>query len=77
MDFFLSGTNVAKAIMPNIAPDIPVLVHSMNPADASKMVKALSKAGFSVTRLPMSEMTGENLRKWLEEVRECWVDRNE
>lgn len=77
MDFFLSGTNVAKSIMSNITPDIPVLVHSMNPADAPKMVKALSKAGFSVTRLPMSVMTAENLREWIEEVRECWADRNE
>jgi len=77
MDFFLSGSNVAKAIMANITPDIPVLVHSMNPADAPKMIKALSKAGFRVTRLPMSVMTEENLAEWLEEVRECWVDRDE
>jgi hypothetical protein len=77
MDFFLSGTNVAKAIMANISPAIPVLVHSMNPADAPKMVQALSRAGFSVTRLPMSFMTQENLWGWIEEVRDCWADGNE
>ena len=77
MDFFLSGTNVTKAIMATISPEIPILVHSMNPAEAPRMVLALRKAGFSVTRLPMSAMTQENLREWIEEVRECWADRNE
>ena len=77
MDFFLSGTNVVKAVMTNISPDIPILVHSMNPADAPKMVQALSKSGFSVTLLPMSEMTEETLSEWIKEVREFRADRNE
>lgn len=68
---------IAKSIMANITPDTPILVHSMNPSEAPNMVKALSKAGFSVTRLPMSVMTEKNFGDWLEEVRECWVDRNE
>jgi CheY-like chemotaxis protein len=75
-DFFLDGTIVAKTIMANVPPNTPIIVHSMNPADAPKMVLALSKSGFSVTRLPMSEMTKESFCEWLEEAREMWADRS-
>jgi len=76
MDFFLSGSNVVKTIIANVSPDTPVLVHSMNPSDAPKMVVALSRSGFSVTRLPMIVMTQECLIEWLDEVRESWADRS-
>lgn len=76
MDFFLSGTNVTKVIMANISPDVPIMVHSVNQAAAPRMVKALSKAGFSVTRLPMTEMSEEKLGAWLDGVRECWDDQD-
>ncbi|MBK5275610.1 MAG: hypothetical protein JJE30_11230 [Desulfuromonadales bacterium] len=76
MDFFLSGTNVVKSIIENVSPDTPVLVHSMNPSDAPKMVTALTKSGFSVTRLPMRVMTEEGFSEWLEDVRESWEDRS-
>jgi len=75
MDFFLSGTNVVKTIIANVPPNTPVLVHSMNPSDAPKMVTALTKSGFSVTRLPMRVLTEQSFIKWLEEVRETWADR--
>ena len=76
-DFFLSGTNVVEWIIALVRPDIPVLVHSMNPADAPLMVKRLNKAGFSVTRMPMSELTEQQFAEWLGEVRECWAERGE
>lgn len=75
MDFFLSGTNVVKTIITNVPNDTPVLVHSMNPEDAPKMVQALTKSGFSVTRLPMVVMTKLDLNVWIEEVRESWENR--
>jgi CheY-like chemotaxis protein len=75
MDFFLSGTNVVKSIIANVPNDTPVLVHSMNPEDAPKMVLALTKSGFSVTRLPMVVMTKSDLNVWIEEVRENWEDK--
>ncbi len=75
MDFFLSGSNVMRTIIANVPSDTPVLVHSMIPADAPKMIMALTKSGFSVTRLPMCVLTNENFSQWLEEVREVWADR--
>jgi CheY-like chemotaxis protein len=75
MDFFLSGTNVVKTIIANVTPSTPVLVHSMNPSDAPKMVIALTKSGFSVTRIPMRVLTEEGFKAWLDEVRETWADR--
>lgn len=75
MDFFLSGSNVVKSIITNVPNNTPVLVHSMNPADAPKMVQALTKAGFSVTRLPMVLMTKSGLIEWLQEVRESWDEK--
>jgi len=74
-DFFLSGSNVVKTIITCISPDIPILVHSMNPGCAPSMVKALEKTGFSVTRLPMIELNRENFNEWLGEVRDVWSDR--
>lgn len=75
MDFFLSGTNVVKTIISNVPNDTPVLVHSMNPEDAPKMVQALTKSGFCVIRLPMTILTKAGLNDWLQEVRESWEER--
>lgn len=75
-DFFLSGSTVVKTIITSISPDTPILVHSMNPGCAPLMVKTLEKTGFSVTRLPMREMTWENFNEWLDEVREMWDSRS-
>ena len=74
-DFKLDGTVVSKEIMALVPSDTPILIHSMNPADAPKMELALSKSGFSVTRIPMSEMTEEKFQEWLEETREMWDAR--
>ena len=69
-DFMLDGTIVSKEIMAHVPNDTPILIHSMNPADGHKMEIALNKSGFSVTRIPMVEMTEEKFHDWLEEVRE-------
>ena len=45
--------------MGGIPSDTPILIHSMNPADVPRMDLALSKSGFSVTRIPITEMTEE------------------
>jgi CheY-like chemotaxis protein len=79
-DFFMSGTTVVKrlieAIHPGLRPELPILVHSMNPADAPLMVKHLETAGFPVRRMPMAAMTNDYFQAWLDEVRECWEDRS-
>jgi hypothetical protein len=77
MDEFLAGSDVVKSITTQVSTDIPVLVHSMNPVDAPKMVRELEKKGFSVTRIPTNSMTEDNLGEWLEEVRESWEDNHE
>jgi len=75
-DFALDGTIVSKTIMAHVPSDTPILIHSMNPADAPKMELALNKSGFSVTRIPMAEMTEEKFCEWLEEAREMWEGRS-
>ena len=74
-DFALDGTIVSKTIMAHVPSDTPILIHSMNPADAPKMELALNKSGFRVTRIPMTEMTEEKFCAWLEEAREMWESR--
>lgn len=78
-DFLMSGSTVVsrliEAVPPALRPDIPVLVHSMNPADAPRMVMRLTSAGFPVSRMPMSAMTKQYFLRWLDEVRDCWDDR--
>lgn len=69
-DANISGSVVIRAIMQFIAPNVPVMIHSMNPGKAITMGTALEKSGFSVTRISMSEMSRTAFMEWLEEVRE-------
>ena len=73
-DSQLSGMNVVGAIVQYVPRNVPVLVHSMNLSEAPTMVKKLTGSGFSVTRIPMWEMTTEKLLKWLEEECEIYDD---
>ena len=66
----LSGSIVVVKVMQHIRPNIPILVHSMNPGKAESMKKALEASRFSVTRMPMGEMSKDTFLEWLEEVRE-------
>lgn len=70
-DAQLSGMNVVDAIVQYVPRNVPILVHSMNLSEAPTMVKKLTGSGFSVTRIPMREMTAEKLMEWLKE--ECEI----
>ena len=71
----LTGLDVARRIALRIAPDIPILVHSMSWAGGSAMQQALEGAGFAVTRIRFEELTRERLLDWLEDVRAEWACR--
>ena len=45
----------------------PVLVHSMNPSGAAKMMRLLDGNGFPVTRIPMASLTAKKFRAWVDE----------
>lgn len=74
-DMELSGSTVVKWIKAMVSPDVPILVHSMNRTMSPGMVKYLEESGFSVTRIPMEDLTKEYFLSWLDYVRECWADR--
>lgn len=66
----MSGRDVALDIRHNIDRSVPILVvHSMNPR-AGSVVEQLEQAGFSVTRIPMEQLTREQFEEWLAEVRD-------
>ncbi len=73
-DLYLSGSNLVEQIVGRVPRQVPVLVHSMNPAGAQAMARRLQAFGFSVTRIPMADLTREHLAIWLEEVRDCRDD---
>jgi CheY-like chemotaxis protein len=73
----LSGSDVVNAIIANVDDSVPVLVHSMNTSRSPAMVSRLVDAGFSVTRIPMSELTMESLGEWVREARSAWQDLQE
>jgi CheY-like chemotaxis protein len=73
-DEFLSGTQVAEAIIRNISHEVPILVHSMNPTKAPVMARRLAEAGFSVTQVPMEALNREKFGEWLVGVRSFWAD---
>lgn len=70
----LSGMNVVDGIINYVSRGVPILVHSMNPSQASIMVKKLKSSGFRVTRMPMRELTREKLEGWLEDECEAYND---
>jgi len=76
-DLYLSGEQVAEAIIRYVAKNVPILVHSVNVQRAPVMVGKLEAAGFWVTRIPMDELQKEKLEAWLEDAREIWADREE
>ena len=77
MDEYLSGADVTKVIIHYVDPDVPILVHSMNPAGAHKMGSMLREAGFDVTWIAMVALDQKKLNEWVVEVRERWRDRTE
>ncbi len=71
-DRYLCGNDVVDIILQDISYNVPILVHSVNISRAPVMVSRLEKAGFWVTRIPMDELTEEDLAEWLQEVRDIW-----
>lgn len=76
-DKSLSGTNLVNIISDCISPDIPILVHSINPEGRALMTSRLDAAGFDVTVIPMEHMTKEAFKGWLREAFDLWEDSNE
>jgi len=72
----LTGLDVARRISLRIAPDVPILVHSMSWQGGSAMQQLLEAAGFAVTRIRFEELTRERLLHWLEDVRAEWQFRS-
>lgn len=73
-DLTRSGSDVSGLIARLVPRHVPVLIHSMNPSGSAGMVRRLTSAGFSVTRIPMADLTIEHMCRWLEEVRDNWDD---
>lgn len=73
-DLRLSGAGLVNAITTSIPRSAPILIHSMNEQKPFGMERSLKTAGFSVTRIRMSELTRERFHDWLQEVRENWED---
>ena len=68
----LSGRQVAERITRLINPDVPVLIHSVNPLGARMMHQLLEAHGFYVTRIPFFHLDQQRLQRWLEIVRDEW-----
>jgi CheY-like chemotaxis protein len=67
-----SGTEVAEQIIAGVARDTPILVHSMNFSEGDTMAERLSRAGFSVTRIPMRDLDQTSFLAWIDEAGEGW-----
>ena len=72
VDSQFSGTHVVQAIIKNIHPDTPVLLHSMNDIRARIMERSLESGGFYVRRIPMLALTQDRFLDWLIEVKKIW-----
>ncbi len=70
----ISGSQLVDAIITCISPDVPILVHSMNPEKSPMMVRKLSDAGFWVTKETWFDITEDSYMEWLEGVQEEWND---
>ena len=73
-DRSLDGKDIVNMIVKNISKDVPILVHSMNVTQAPVMARRLEKDGFSVTRIPMANLTKDRFQEWVREAREIWED---
>lgn len=72
-DNSLSGTDVAHALSRHFSIDIPILIHSINPARAPAIARLLDDKGFWVTRMPYDELTPSFFLEWLEEAHDIWL----
>jgi len=68
----LSGRQVVERMVRLIDPDVPVLIHSVNPLGARMMEQSLVEHGFDVTRVPFFQLDRQRLGRWLAIVWEEW-----
>ncbi|MCA8899766.1 MAG: hypothetical protein KDA53_00795 [Hyphomonas sp.] len=71
-DLTLSGSSIVSLIVRYVSSDVPVLIHSMNPAGAASMAEKLEANDFDVTVIPMQRLTRSEFDEWLENVRESF-----
>ncbi len=68
------GGDVAQTMLARTDREIPVLVHSMNPAGAAFMCELLVGAGFdNVTCIPFEDVTRRDFLEWIDRCREVAV----
>ena len=67
-DQFLSGQEVAHAIIETISRRAPILVHSVNQSQGAVLARQLQAAGFEVTKIPMNILNRETFQEWLTKV---------
>ncbi|OQX07111.1 MAG: hypothetical protein BWK76_25310 [Desulfobulbaceae bacterium A2] len=72
----LSGTDIVTHIIRHLNTDMPILIHSMNSAKASPMRTRLEQAGFPVSRIPMADMSQNQLMDWITECHEIWQENH-
>jgi len=73
-DHFLDGKDIVNVIVKNVSKSVPILIHSMNVTQAPVMAERLERDGFSVTRIPMVNLTKERLQEWVNDARALWED---
>jgi CheY-like chemotaxis protein len=76
MDQYLSGQDVAQAIIQHLSRSVLILVHSVNTSQSPLMAIRLENAGFDVTQIPMTVLTQERLNDWMAGVRERWQEND-
>lgn len=76
-DARLSGNDLVDVVIRKIHRDVPILIHSMNPAGAQRMAERLRSVGFWVTYFPFAHLNEAGLRKWVDEAKDLWSDRME
>jgi len=64
----LNGHDVVRSIIQNTAKETPILIHSVNYIESPLMVSRLTKSGFDVLRIPMSDLDEESFQEWLDDI---------
>ena len=73
-DAFLSGTDVALALVQHFSMDVPILIHSVNHVQAPRVARQLEDRGFWVTRIPFYDLSEARFRGWIDEARDIWEE---
>lgn len=61
----LTGNDLVGVISECCSRSTQILVHSNSQVYSPRLVRALEIAGFDVTRIPMSQLTAEDVRAWV------------